>query len=164
LRERPEDLPQLARHFVRRAARKMDKVIDAVPHEIMDALVKYPWPENIRKLENVIERAVILSPGGVLRVPVWDLRARLAPGPDCERSQTLEEVERKHILATLRGTRWVVSEPRGAANRLGLNRATLYFRMKKLGIVRPAPESHLRGANPGAESLGHSEFFAGELP
>jgi formate hydrogenlyase transcriptional activator len=104
----------------------------------MHALTQYRWPGNIRELENVIERAVILSPGPVLRLPIRDLHTRIVPGH--ERSQTLEEVERKHIVTTLTETRWVLSGPRGAATRLGLNRATLYFRMKKLGIVRPGTE------------------------
>jgi hypothetical protein len=103
----------------------------------MDALTQYSGPGNTRELENVIERAVILSPGPTLRVPIRDLHTRIVPGHNLERSQTLEEVERKHIMTTLKETRWVHSGPRGAATRLGLNRATLYFRMKKLGIVRP---------------------------
>jgi formate hydrogenlyase transcriptional activator len=142
----------------------MNKAIDVVPREIMDALSEYSWPGNIRELENVIERAVILSPGEVLRVPVRDLRAHLAPSLNCERSQTLEDVERRHILSTLRETRWVVSGRRGAAARLGLNRATLYFRMKKLGIVRPGTESDLRGVESGTGRFGHPEYFGGEMP
>src|SRR3984893_9272411 len=151
LRERPEDIPQLVRHFVQQGARKMNKVIDAIPCETMDALTQYEWPGNIRELENVIERAVILSPGSVLRVPIRDLHTRVAPRHTQERSQTLEEVERKHIVMTLKETRWVLSGPRGAATRLGLNRATLYFRMKKLGIVRPGTESWNHGITPGTK-------------
>jgi formate hydrogenlyase transcriptional activator len=164
LRERPEDIPHLVRHFVRQATRKMSKAIDAVPREIMEALVEYPWPGNIRELENVIERSVILSPGAVLRVPIRDLRAHSAPALNCERRQTLEDVERRHILSTLRETRWVLSGPRGAAMRLGLNRATLYFRMKKLGIVRPGTESDDCRVKSGAARFGHSEYFGGEIP
>jgi formate hydrogenlyase transcriptional activator len=137
LRERPGDIPALVRHFVQHAARRMNRAIDTIPCKTMEALMQYPWPGNIRELENIIERGVILSPGPVLRVPIQDLRTRIAPGHNHEQSQTLEEIERKHILATLKDTRWVLSGPRGAAMRLGLNRATLYFRMKKLGIVRP---------------------------
>jgi formate hydrogenlyase transcriptional activator len=137
LRERREDIPALVQHFVHQAARRMNKAINAIPCDTMEALTQYPWPGNIRELENVIERAVILSPATVLRVPLQDLRTRIAPGHNHEQSQTLEEVERKHILTTLKETRWVLSGPRGAATRLGSNRATLYFRMKKLGIVRP---------------------------
>lgn len=102
----------------------------------MESLQRYPWPGNIRELENVIERAVILSSGPVLRIAHQDLSSRIAPGQNTDRAQTLEEVERNHILTTLKETRWILSGPGGAAARLGLNRSTLYFRMKKLGIAR----------------------------
>ncbi len=137
LRERPEDIPLLAQHFVQEAARRMNKTIDAIPSATLDALMEYHWPGNIRELENVIERAVILSPSSVLRVPLRDLRSRIAPGHGSEKPHTIADVEREHIRAVLKETRWVLSGPRGAAMRLGLNRSTLYFRMKKLGIVRP---------------------------
>jgi formate hydrogenlyase transcriptional activator len=136
LRKRPEDIPLLVQHFVRRFARKFAKTIDMISSDTMDALRRYPWPGNIRELENVIERAVILSPGPVLRIGHHDLRSRIAPGQNTDRPQTLEEVERNHILATLKETRWILSGANGAAARLGLNRSTLYFRMKKLGIAR----------------------------
>jgi formate hydrogenlyase transcriptional activator len=137
LRERPEDIPLLVQHFVEVAAQKMDKTIETIPTRTMDALVEYRWPGNIRELENVIERAVILSTGSVLHVPYRDLQSRVTPGHDGDKPQTLADVEREHIRATLKETRWVLSGPRGAASRLGMNRSTLYFRMKKLGIVRP---------------------------
>jgi formate hydrogenlyase transcriptional activator len=136
LRERPEDISLLVQHFVQQATRRMRKTIDTVPSETMEALIHYQWPGNIRELENVIERAVILSPGPVLRLSLRDLRSRIAPSQNTDRHQTLEEVERNHILKTLKATRWVLSGPSGAAARLGLNRSTLYFRMKKLGISR----------------------------
>jgi len=136
LRERPEDIPLLVQHFVQQAARQMRKTIDAIPPETMEALMRYPWPGNIRELENVIERAVILSAGPVLQLSLRDLKSRVMPGHTADRHQTLEEVERNHILATLKETRWILSGPSGAASRLGLNRSTLYFRMKKLGITR----------------------------
>ena len=136
LRERPEDIPLLVQHFVQQATRRMRKTIDTVPSETMEALIHYRWPGNIRELENIIERAVILSPGPVLRLSPRDLKSRIAPGQNPDRRQTLEEVERNHILKTLKETSWVLSGPSGAAARLGLNRSTLYFRMKKLGIVR----------------------------
>jgi formate hydrogenlyase transcriptional activator len=164
LRERPGDIPQLVRHFVQRAAQRMNKTIDAIPCETMDALTQYEWPGNIRELENVIERAVILSPGPVLRVPIRDLHTRVGPRHNQERCQTLEEVERKHIVMTLKETRWVLSGPRGAATRLGLNRATLYFRMKKLGIVRPGTESWNQGLTTRTKQVGHLETLAGEMP
>jgi formate hydrogenlyase transcriptional activator len=137
LRERRGDIPLLVRRFVQQASRRMNKAIDTIPCETMHQLAQHHWPGNIRELENVIERAVILSPGPVLRVPVRDLNTRATPEPDSGRSQTMEEVERKHILSTLKETRWVLSGPNGAATRLGLNRSTLYFRMNRLGIVRP---------------------------
>jgi formate hydrogenlyase transcriptional activator len=136
LRERPEDISLLVQHFVQQATRRMRKTIDTVPSETMEALIHYRWPGNIRELENVIERAVILSPGPVLRLSLRDLNSRIAPGQNTDRHQTLEEVERTHILRTLKETRWILSGPSGAASRLGLNRSTLYFRMKKLGIAR----------------------------
>jgi formate hydrogenlyase transcriptional activator len=137
LRERPEDIPLLVRHFVQEAARRMNKTIDAIPSATMEALSQYRWPGNIRELENVIERAVILSPSSVLRVSLGDLRSRISPGHGSGKPHTIADVEREHIRAVLKETRWVLSGPRGAATRLGLNRSTLYFRMKKLGIVRP---------------------------
>ena len=141
LRERSEDIPVLVQHFVLQATRRMRKRIDTIPSGTMEALIQYRWPGNIRELENVIERAVILSPGPVLRLSLRDLnpRVRLDQSVDC--NQTLEEVERNHILRTLEETRWIVSGPSGAASRLGLNRSTLYFRMKKLGIARNAGSS-----------------------
>jgi len=135
LRERPEDIPLLVRHFVQYFARRMNRVIDTIASETMSALVRYPWPGNIRELQNLIERAVILSTGPVLRVPLQDLQNRAVAGS--ARPQTLEEVERAHILATLKETKWVMAGPNGAAARLGMNRATVYFKMKKLGIVKP---------------------------
>jgi formate hydrogenlyase transcriptional activator len=136
LRERREDIPLLVQHLVRQFARRTGKTIVTVLPDTMDALSRHLWPGNIRELENVIERAIILSPGPVLRVPQEDLRTRVTPGHHTDQLQTLEEVERHHILKTLKETRWTLSGPSGAAARLGLNRSTLYFRMKKLGIAR----------------------------
>jgi formate hydrogenlyase transcriptional activator len=137
LRERQEDIPLLVRHFVQHYARRMNRVIDTIPSETMSALVRYPWPGNIRELQNLIERAVILSSGPVLRVPLKDLPNRAPVGSTKARPQTLEEAERTHILAALKDTKWVVGGPNGAAARLGMNRSTVLFRMKKLGIVKP---------------------------
>ena len=130
LRERAEDIPMLVRHFVQHFARRMNRNIETIPSETMEALSRYSWPGNIRELQNLIERAVILSPGPVLQVPLGDFDSRTTPGPVNGKHQTLEEAERTH-------TRWVLSGPNGAATRLGMNRSTLQFRMKKLGIVRP---------------------------
>ena len=137
LRERSEDIPLLVRHFVQHFARRMNRVIETIPSETMQALTRYSWPGNIRELQNLIERAVILSTGTVLRVPLGDLGTRTIPAQDGGKHQTLEQAERAHILATVKETKWVLSGPNGAATRLGVNRSTLQFRMKKLGIVRP---------------------------
>jgi formate hydrogenlyase transcriptional activator len=136
LRKRPEDIPPLVQHFVQKFATKARKTIDMISSDTMEALRCYPWPGNIRELENVIERTVVLSAGPVLRISSRDLSTRIVFGRGADRPQTLEEVERNHILTTLKETRWILSGPSGAAARLGLNRSTLYFRMKKLGIAR----------------------------
>jgi formate hydrogenlyase transcriptional activator len=136
LRKRPEDIPLLVQHFVEKFARKAGKSMDMISSDTMEALRSYPWPGNIRELENVIERAVILSSGSLLRISKRDLSTRMVSQREADHPQTLEEVERKHILTTLKETRWILSGPGGAAARLGLNRSTLYFRMKKLGIAR----------------------------
>jgi formate hydrogenlyase transcriptional activator len=137
LRERAEDIPMLVRHFVQHFGRRMKRTIETIPAETMDALIRYSWPGNIRELQNLIERAVILSPGPVLQVPLRDFESHPTPGPINGKHQTLEDADRAHILATLKETRWVLSGPNGAATRLGMNRSTLQFRMKKLSIVRP---------------------------
>ena len=115
----------------------MKKSIDTIPSETMEVLTRYAWPGNVRELQNLMERAVILSPGPVLRVPLGDLDVRATAGLSRGPAQTLEEAERAHIVATLTDTHWVVAGARGAAARLGMNRSTLQFKMKKLGIVRP---------------------------
>jgi formate hydrogenlyase transcriptional activator len=137
LRDRPDDIPLLVRHFVQYFARRMNRTIDTIPSETMDALVRHSWPGNIRELQNLIERSVILSPGPVLHVPLAGLHSSNSPRQDGARQRTLEEAEREHILATLKETKWRVSGAGGAAVRLGMNRSTLQFRMKKLGIARP---------------------------
>jgi formate hydrogenlyase transcriptional activator len=141
LRDRPTDIPPLVRHFTQQFARRNNKPIESIPAEIMDALVGYHWPGNVRELQNVIERAVILSTEPVLKVPLSDLKPASTSrksAPDAARTQdTLQEAERKHILAVLEETNWVLAGQNGAAARLGMNRSTLQFRMRKLGIVRP---------------------------
>ena len=134
LRERREDIPALVEHFVEIYARRMGKQIERVPPEAMIELVSYPWPGNIRELQNFIERSVILSPGSILRPPLSSLKTGATT--DSQEAITLEEAERDHILKTLEHTRWVVAGPNGAAARLGIKRSTLYFRMQKLGISR----------------------------
>jgi formate hydrogenlyase transcriptional activator len=137
LREHPEDIPLLVRHFVQHFARRMSRAIDTIPSETMEALVRHSWPGNIRELQNVIEHSVILSTGPVLHVPLAGLHANSVPHQEGTGRKTLEEAEREHILATLKETKWIISGTRGAAARLGMNRSTLQFRMRKLGIVRP---------------------------
>jgi formate hydrogenlyase transcriptional activator len=137
LRERSEDIPLLVWHFVQQFAERMGKTIEAIPAEAMDALTGYAWPGNIRELQNLMERAVILSRGVVLQVPLRGLHIHRMPCQGSRNHGTLEEAQRALILATVKETRWVLSGPEGAARRLGLNRSTLRFRMKKLGIVRP---------------------------
>ena len=137
LRERPEDIPVLVQYFVQRFTRQMNKTIETVPPETVEALSRYCWPGNIRELENVIERAVIVSSGRKLKIALQELCNRAVPDDNGAAFQTLEDVERAKILATLKQTKWVLAGPNGAAIRLGLNRSTLHFRMKKLGIARP---------------------------
>jgi formate hydrogenlyase transcriptional activator len=137
LRERAEDIPFLVRHFTQHFARNMKKQIESISSETMNALLRYPWPGNIREMQNVIERAVILTRGSVLHVPSTDLKSRSGEVPQANGLGTLEEVERRHIVAVLEQTNWVFAGPNGAAARLGLKRPTLQFRMQKLGITRP---------------------------
>jgi formate hydrogenlyase transcriptional activator len=130
LRDRREDIPLLVRHFVQLFSRRMNRGIDTISSESMQALTQYSWPGNIRELQNLIERAVILSSGTVLRVPLDDLKDRAAV------VQTLEESDRKQILKALDAANWVIAGPKGAAALLGLKRSTLQARMAKLGIQR----------------------------
>ena len=136
LRDRPEDIPFLVRHFAQHFARLMKKRIDTISTETMNAIVRYPWPGNIRELQNVIERTVILSSGSELKVPIADLKIRAGENGNSG-ILTLEEMERRHILAVVEQSNWVFSGPNGAAARLGMKRSTLQFRMHKLGISRP---------------------------
>jgi formate hydrogenlyase transcriptional activator len=149
LRERREDVPRLVRHFTQKFARRMGRRIETVPAEAMDALVRYPWPGNIRELQNLIERAVILSPGPTLHVSLGDLAERIREEKDASlihpstfilhpSNKTLADAEREHVLGALRETNWVIGGTNGAAARLGLPRSTFYRLMKKLGLSRTA--------------------------
>ncbi|MBI2361703.1 MAG: sigma 54-interacting transcriptional regulator [Deltaproteobacteria bacterium] len=135
LRERREDIPLLLRYFVQKYARRMKKRVDTIPARSMPALSAYHWPGNVRELENFIERAVILSPGPELRVPLAELKTAASPSNG---ANTLEDAEREHILKILKESNWVVGGPSGAAARLGMKRTTLQARIKKLGITRPS--------------------------
>ena len=134
LRDRRKDIPLLVRYFVQRFARRMNKPIDSIPAEAMNALINWDWPGNVRELENFVERSVILTRGRSLEVPV----AELAPpsGPAEKRDITLVAAEREHILKVLREAGGVISGSHGAAARLGLKRTTLQSKMQKLGIHR----------------------------
>ncbi|HLX08901.1 MAG TPA: sigma 54-interacting transcriptional regulator [Thermoanaerobaculia bacterium] len=132
LRDRRGDIPLLVRYFTQKHARRMNKRIETIPSEIMEALQQWHWPGNIRELENIVERAVILSPGPTLRVPLAALTAAAESAPPAV--ATLEAAEREHILRALRETNGVVGGPRGAASLLGMKRTTLQSRMAKLGI------------------------------
>jgi len=134
LRERVEDIPLLVKYFVTQHARRMNRPIETIPPEIMRALTRWRWPGNVRELENFIERAVILSPGSVLRAPLAELE--LPVEPESESTTNLHDAERDHILRVLREAKGVLSGPRGAAERLGLKRTTLNSKLKKLGIKR----------------------------
>ncbi len=141
LRERRDDIPMLVRHFVQQFSRRTNRTIETIPSETMKALVRYDWPGNIRELQNVIERAVIISQGPVLKVPLGDLKSRVAvSAPEVKETSgknmrgLLEETERKQILAALEQAKWIVAGPNGAAALLGLKRSTLQSRMQKLGI------------------------------
>jgi formate hydrogenlyase transcriptional activator len=140
LRERAVDIPILVRHFVSRHARRMGKTIETIPPEAMAALVAWQWPGNIRELENFLERAVILSRGPVLHVPLAELEMMEEQEEDEEAAAaanpTLQAAERDHILRALREARGVIGGPGGAADRLGLKRTTLNSKIKKLGIER----------------------------
>ncbi|HXP23840.1 MAG TPA: sigma 54-interacting transcriptional regulator, partial [Candidatus Sulfotelmatobacter sp.] len=157
LRERDADVPLLVRHFTQQFSRRMNKVIDAIPSGTMDALRRYQWPGNIRELQNMIERAVIVSTGPVLSLDVADLK--LAPASSSQRKvlqekafeekapasdsktdgalrDVLHQTERQKILEALERSNWVVAGPKGAAAQLGTKRSTLQQKIRKLGITR----------------------------
>jgi formate hydrogenlyase transcriptional activator len=134
LQERREDIPLLVRYFVRKYAARMARTIESIPNETMNALMEWPWPGNIRELENFIERCVILSQGPVLLAPPEELRG--ATGNATSADHTLENAEREHIISVLRESGGVISGAAGAANRLGLKRTTLQSMMHRLGIGR----------------------------
>ncbi len=132
LRDRPEDIPALTRHFVAKYSERLNKIVDEIPSETMDAMTAYEWPGNIRQLQNFVEHGVIVSRGTVFQPALNQLRSRQqAAGKP---SRTLEEATRQHILQVLEETRWVVGGNRGAAAKLGVARTTLLSKMRRLGI------------------------------
>jgi formate hydrogenlyase transcriptional activator len=158
LRERPEDIPLLVRHYVHQFSSRLGKAIDTIPPETMDTLVQYPWPGNVSELQNVLERASILTPDRVLRISSEDLSMPVHAHPPQtvhvgQRHTALDDAERERIVAALEEANWIVAGPKGAAARLGIKRSTLQSRMQKLGI-------HIlrRGRLTGRE-----RFSAGEL-
>jgi formate hydrogenlyase transcriptional activator len=136
LRDRRDDIPLLVRHFANKYARRMGKQIESIPTETMDALSRYAWPGNIRELQNLMERAVLLSKGPSLRVPLGEIFADSDPGA-ISGGNALEQAEREQIVRALRESNWVVGGARGAAARLGLKRTALAYKMQRFGIVRP---------------------------
>jgi formate hydrogenlyase transcriptional activator len=151
LRQRIEDIPKLVWHFTNLHARPMNKRIDHIPSETMDALVRYRWPGNVRELQNFVERAVILSPHTVLRAPIWELEQFGSHQESHAPITRLEEVKRDHILRALEASNWVVGGRNGAAGRLGMKRTSLVYKMQKLRISRP---THIQ-QDSGVESRAH---------
>ena len=136
LRERRGDIPLLVWFFISELEHRLGRTFDTVSKQAMDALTSYDWPGNIRELRNIVERAMILSPGSKLELANW------FPGDNSAQShapkgETMEEVERKHIEKILEDCNWKIRGEDGAAELLGLKRTTLQSRMKKLGILRP---------------------------
>src|SRR6267154_3622679 len=144
LRERKEDIPLLVRHFVQQFSQRNNRAINTIPSETMEALVRYHWPGNIRELQNVIERAVILSKGSMLNVSLAGLesdapRATHAPAKSTQSEHenlqdVLNNTEQNEILRALEASNGIIAGPSGAAVRLGVKRSTLQLRMQKLGI------------------------------
>jgi formate hydrogenlyase transcriptional activator len=135
LRERKADIPEFVRYFVRQFAASMDKVIETISEETVQSLLRYPWPGNIRELENYLARGVILSTGGIFASapPEWH-----EPAPVEISRPTLQDKVRQEILTACQLANWKIGGPRGAAERLGLKRTTLIYKMKRLGIAPPA--------------------------
>jgi formate hydrogenlyase transcriptional activator len=151
LRQRTDDIPRLVGHFTALYAQRMNKRVEVIPPETMDALVRYQWPGNIRELQNFIERAVILSPQSVLSAPTSELEPFHPRKESNVPMNGLAEVERDHILRALEASNWVIGGRNGAAERLGMKRTSLVYRMKKLRITRPAavPQQRSVGAAAG---------------
>ena len=133
LRKRAEDIPELVWHFVRTFAGRMNKVINVISDEVIEIIRTHNWPGNVRELQNFVERAVIMSPGPVLRPPIGELE-RIWHRTEPSSNRTLAQAQRDHIFEVLRKTGWVVGGRDGAAARLGVPRTTLLYRMRKLGI------------------------------
>jgi formate hydrogenlyase transcriptional activator len=160
LRERREDIPALVQHFVEIFGRRMGRPIEAIPRETMSALSLYQWPGNIRELQNLIERAVILSNDGVLPNPLPPAGTHGVTATSAATTTpvtTLKDSERTLILHTLERVGWVIGGPKGAATELGLKRTTLIHKMQKLGISRPALQN-------GSDAMGRAPQEMDPLP
>jgi formate hydrogenlyase transcriptional activator len=153
LRERVEDIPLLVRHFLQRLSLRLNKPIDLIPDDVMEVLKAHDWPGNIRELQNFLERAVVLSPDSVLRLPLSDLKEMTKqPSASAAASRTLADAEREHILEVLKQTDGLIGGLHGAASQLGLPRTTLVYKMRKLGIE--ARRSHRsRSVQPTGDRL-----------
>ena len=138
LRERKEDIPLLAKHFLKMHSSEMGKNISSIPIEEMNTLTDYDWPGNVRELDHIIERGVILSSGPNFKVPKFELSRTSSITKQTNRSKTLKEIEKEHILSTLNATGWKIRGTNGAARLLDIKPTTLEFRMKKLGLSRPS--------------------------
>jgi transcriptional regulator with PAS, ATPase and Fis domain len=137
LRDRREDIPALVRHFIAKYSEGMNKNVEHVPSETMEAMVAFDWPGNIRQLQNFIERGVIVSQGSIFQPPLGQLRTqkdRMSASAMAYTRKTLEDATRDHVLQTLEDTKWVVGGKHGAAARLGIARTTLVSKMRRLGI------------------------------
>jgi formate hydrogenlyase transcriptional activator len=152
LRERPEDIEALVRHFVGRFAPRMKRRIERIPQETIEAMRRYSWPGNVRELENLIERAIILSPGQTLDVPLGDVERRPSNGGFDDGTASLDRMTRMHIVRVLNEANWMVGGRHGAAVRLGMHRTTLQSLMKRLGLSRPPEGAFHAPRNPSSST------------
>jgi formate hydrogenlyase transcriptional activator len=158
LRERQEDIPPLVTHFVKMFSRRMGRQVDSIPPETMAAFQWYSWPGNIRELQNLVERAVILSRDGVLPNPLHKKQTEATPltqhrFPVVPSSMTLEDSDRALIVEMLEQAGWIVGGPRGAAAKLGLKRTTLLAKMRRMGILRPILQEGTDGSGIATETI-----------
>ncbi|MGD1092513.1 MAG: sigma 54-interacting transcriptional regulator [Bryobacteraceae bacterium] len=154
LRERREDIPSLVQHFITKYAARLNKVVEEIAPETMDAMVAYDWPGNVRQLQNFVEHGVIVSEAPVFQPPLDQLQNRPDANSRLRVRKTLEDATREHILQTLQETKWMVGGKRGAAARLGIARTTLLSKMRRLGIESAGEGELIRSAG-GRESFGY---------
>ncbi len=147
LRERPEDIPALVRHFVAKYAERMNKSVEEIPAETMDAMVAFEWPGNVRQLQNFVEHGVIVSRGPVFEPQLGQLRLPKSSSVPNKNTKTLEAATRDHVLQALEETKWVVGGRHGAAARLGIARTTLIAKMRRLGIELAPGERQSKTTN-----------------